>query len=46
MKALAVGGLNTGGVGVGWSWWRRSELASLVVGEGEPVGAAGVAIDA
>jgi hypothetical protein len=41
-----VGGLAGGSVGVGWAWWHRSELASLVVGEGEPIGAAGVAVDA
>jgi hypothetical protein len=45
-KALVVGGLDGRGVGVGWSWWSRSELASLVIGEREPVVAAGIAVDA
>jgi hypothetical protein len=43
-KTMVVG--LGGGVGLGWSWWRRSELASPVIGEGEPVGAAGIAGDA
>ena len=45
-KALLLRGLDGGAVGVGWSWWSRSELASLVIGEGKPVMAAGIAVDA
>jgi hypothetical protein len=41
-----VAGGRSGGVGVGWSWWRRSELTPLAIGEGEPVVAAGIPADA